>query len=184
MHIITGLLMGYLVSGKSKPRRSPLLSLIEPIKTLHVLPGRVRFGIPALVDNLEAMNLLLDKLPLIEGVEHVEVSAVSGSVLIRYSGGILTPELLFTVLIRLLGLERELERPRMPVIAKELRNIGESANRALYHKSNGLIDLWTVIVIVLLATGVKKVIASPSGALPPGLALVWMAYGSLSGGRD
>ena len=87
-------------------------------------------------------------------------------------------------IVRLLGLEKELQRAPMPVLVRELREAGDAANRAVYERTGGLIDLWTAIPLVLGAIGVHRVLTQRSAIMPAGLTMVWWAYSALlRGGR-
>ena len=131
MHIITGLILAALLGKKAKnPLESPLLRLKWPIETKHHLPGRVRFHIPMLVGDDVGSNQVEKQIQQVEGVDSVKANKISGSVIICYQADKIVPELLFAALIRLLGLEEELERTPPAILSKELRNIGKAMNRA------------------------------------------------------
>lgn len=183
MHIITGLLITALLGNRAKKQtqqaQSPLLALKWPIVTKHLLPGRVRFHIPLLVGDDAGVTRIEDQLSGVEGVDSVEANQISGSVVICYQPEKIAPELLFAALIRLLGLEKELEQTPPPLIAKEIRNIGEALNRAVYTSTDGLVDLWTTIPLVLLVLGARRIIREQTLTFPTGFTLVWWAYMAL-----
>ncbi len=184
MHIITGLLFAGLM-GKKKGGLSPLMPRWSagPLRTVHALPGRVRFVASPLEGNEKARSVLMEKLPRIEGVESVEVNPVSGSVLIRFQDDLVKPELLFAALVRLLGLEAELDKPPESVLSRELRVVGDSLNRAVHAKTGGLLDLWSAVLILLAAVGTRKLIQQGMGAFPAGFTLVWWAANDLLRGK-
>ena len=180
MHILTGILLTTLLGRKSKRvANSHFLNLTWPIETKHVLPGRIRFCIPAIIGDSDGTKRVTDQLPRLEGVTSVEVNSISGSVLIHYQASIIAPELLFAALIRLLGLEREFERAPQSAIARELKNIGNALNRAIFTQTNGILDLWTAVPLVLLGLGIKKLATERPRTLPTGFTLVWWAYMAL-----
>ena len=183
MHLITGLILAHLLRGKEQPARSPLLRLTGPIETSHLLPGRVRFRISSLVGDKAQGETVVERLQQLPGVGSVAVNEITGSVLIRYDAAALQPELLFAALARLLGLERELERAPLPILTRELRHLGEALNRAVYEQTNGFIDLWTAIPILLAFVGVRKLLQEGTATFPPGFTLVWWAYLALLRGR-
>ncbi len=188
MHIITGLLitalLGKQVKGHGEQKRSPLLTLKWPIETQHLLPGRVRFRVPSLVGNDEALQRLEGQLPRVDGIDEVTANRISGSVVIRYQSEKISPDLLFAALIRLLGLEKELERTPKPALAKELRQLGEAMNRAVYSSTDGFVDLWTVVPLALMGLGVGKIIQDRSLTFPTGFTLIWWAYMALFRGKS
>lgn len=180
MHLITGFIIASLMGKKQKEKSSPLLNIRGPINTSHLLPGRVRFHVPIIKSSVESAKILTEQLPKIKGLEYLTINKINGSVLIKYDSTILGPELLVAVIIRLLGLEKELERRPQPIIGKEIKEIADSLNRAVYEKTGGIIDLWTALPILLAALGIKKLLTERSAnMLPAGLTLLWWSYTSL-----
>ncbi len=179
MHLITGFVLANLFGRKKEPGRSPLLSLRHPIRTRHILPGRVRFETDILINDAKAERFLMEQMPKVKGVSRVQISTVTGSVLVEFADNEIQPELLYTVLIRLLGLEKELERVPQSVVLREIRLMGDSLNRAVLERTGGIIDLWTAIPIVLGLVGIRKIMAQGALAVPTGFTLLWWAYHSL-----
>ena len=179
MHIITGFLLANLFGKKTQPGRSPLLSLRHPIRTRHILPGRVRFETDALINDPKAEQFLMEQMSKVKGVSKVQISTITGSVLVQFEDNKIQPELLYTVLIRLLGLEKELERTPQSVVLKEIRLMGDSLNRAVLERTGGIIDLWTAIPIVVGLVGIRKIMAQRALAFPAGFTMLWWAYYSL-----
>lgn len=175
MHIITGLVIAALLgkSGESDPL-APLRSLTTgPIRVAHAIPGRVRFVVPSLRGAGPDQLVGIERLQSLDGIEQVKASAISGSLVVRYRPVQVDPPLLLGAVARLLGLEGELERTPAPAVTQELRLMAQSLNRAVFYKTHGLLDLWTVVALVLMAVGGKKVIAQGWGALPTGFTLLW-----------
>ena len=104
--------------------------------------------------------------------------------LVVYREGEVQPELIFAAVVRLLGLDAELRSTPQPVVTRELRDILGSANRMVYDRTGGLIDLWSAALILLAAVGIKKVLVQGLRAFPAGLTLVWWGVASLLGGRQ
>ena len=183
MHIITGLIAAALLGKRSKDKESSsvrsLPNFTGLLETKHSLPGRVRFRVPALREDVAGRETAAREMPRIQGVESVEVNPITGSVLIRYQPGRVEPEMLFAVLARLLDLEHELDRAVQPLIAKELRRLGAAANHAVYESSHGLIDLWTGIPLALAVWGLRKVLREGLGSVPSGFILLWWSYMAL-----
>ena len=157
MHLITGFIVASLFGKKKDAGKSLLLRLQYPIKTNHLLPGRVRFQIDALKKNIKGEQFLNEQLPKIKGIKSIQINTITGSVLIHFSEEDIQPELLFTALIRLLGLEKELEKTPQSFISREIRLIGKSLNRAVLERTGGIIDLSTAIPIVLGVMGIQKI---------------------------
>ena len=183
MHLITGFILANLLGRKKKRPQSPLLDLGGPIETKHLLPGRVRFQVLSLVGDHSGTEKVTEQVQRIEGVRSVEVNEISGSVLIRYRHDIIQPEILFVALVRLLGLEKELEQAPQPTLVRELRDMGEAANRAVYVRTGRLLDLWSTIPLVLGIIGARKLLSQRNAAFPAGVTMIWWAYSALFRGR-
>jgi copper chaperone CopZ len=185
MHILTGFLLAGLLN-KKKFRRETLMPMLRtgPVQTAHFVPGRVRLRVPSLAENAAGLALVREKLPTIQGVQSVELSPATGSVLIRYREDDVRPELLFAAVVRLLNLDAELKRVPQPVVTRELREILGSVNRAVYDRTGGLLDLWSAVLILLVGIGIQKLVVQGMRAFPAGLTLVWWGVASLLGGRQ
>jgi hypothetical protein len=175
------LLIGFLASALLAKRRavgsrSPLLELSYPIRTLHLLPGRVRFEIPKLKGNAAACEQLATAIGRLEGVEGAEVNAVTGTVLIRFDAAKLEPELLVAALVRLLDLEHEMENPPPAAAGREMVRVARALDRAVYDRTGGLLDLRTALPIGLAGLGVYRLMARKGTALPAAATLIWWAY--------
>ena len=180
MHIITGLLITALLGKKAQKQvKSPLMHLKWPIETKHLLPGRVRFSIPLLVGNDDSVERIEQQLQRVDGIDSVSANKISGSVIIRYQPQKIAPELLFAALIRVLGLEKELERTPQPVIAKGVQHVGNALNHAVYSSTHGILDLWTALPLVLLTLGVRKMVTERTLSFPTGFTLLWWAYNAM-----
>jgi copper chaperone CopZ len=185
MHILTGFLLAGLL-GKNKFRRRSLMPMLRtgPVQTAHFLPGRVRLRVPSLAENPAGAALVREKLPAIQGVRSVKLNPATGSVLIVYREDEVRPELLFTAVVRLMNLDAELQRMPLPVVTRELREALGRANRMVYDRTGGLIDLWSAGLILLAAIGIQRVLAQGMRAFPAGLTLIWWGLATLLGGRQ
>ncbi len=172
MHIVTGMLIAGLLRQKGRGSLVPLLRT-GPVRTTHWLRGRVRFYVPSLVGATDQAEVLQSRLSQLDGVEQVGVNATSGSVLIGYREKIVQPELLFAATVRLLGLDKELERPPRPTVVRELRSMVGSLNRIVYDRTGGLLDFTSAVLILLAAMGVNKLIRQGGAAMPAGFTLLW-----------
>ena len=184
MHILTGFLLAGLL-GKKKFRRRTVMPMLRtgPVQTAHWMPGRVRLRVPSLADNSQGAAMVREKLPTIEGVQSVALNPATGSVLIAYREGVVRPELLFAAVVRLMNLDAELKRMPEPAVTRELRDILGSANRMVYDRTGGLVDLWSAGLIILAAIGIQRLLVQGIRAFPAGLTLVWWGLASLLGGR-
>jgi hypothetical protein len=180
MHIITGLLIARLLGKRGASSLVPLLKS-GPVRTAHSMPGRVRFVVPSLVGDEQRGTALREKVESLPGIRAVEVSPVTGSVLISYREEAVQAELLFAAVVRLLGLEAELERPPKPVVVEELRSIMDSLNRVVYDRTGGLLDFKSALLIVLAGVGARQLFAEGAKAMPAGFTLIWWGLHQLLG---
>ncbi len=155
---------------------SPLFSFAGPIDTVSNLPGRVRFRSKAVEGNETHRATLSHTLPRIEGVRSVEVNTRSGSVLILYNPETVTPDVLFVALLKLLDLEEAFLNPPRPLLARELREIGTSVNRAVYDLTGGVADLKTLVMVSFLVIGAYRFRQQGFASVPNALTLMWWAY--------
>lgn len=180
MSIINNILLPLIVPPKNKHRRSPLLDLRWPIITNHLLPGRVRFSIPLLVGQKKRISDLSKEMKKINGLEKFQGNETTGSILILFEESKIQAELLFSVMIRLLGLEKELERTPKPGIENGITTLNQGLNQAIYAKSKGFLDLKTGLPVILGIIGVYRLIAVRPISLPSSITLLWWAYNSLT----
>lgn len=193
MHILTGILLaGLMGRGKGRPKsnakqmlaRSPLLRAPSVISITHAIPGRTRFRIPTLISNPAAANTLCSALVDLDPIQSVEANRVSGSVLIHHDADHVPPDVLAAVLVRLLGLEQALTRDVDASLSKECRALAHAANRAVYERCGGLIDLKSVLFLTLGAIGLRKILKQRTMAFPAGFTLLWWAANGLLRGRQ
>ena len=81
-----------------------------------------------------------------------------------------------------MNLDGELKRIPQPIVTRELRELLNSANRAVYDRTGGLIDLWSAGLIVLAAIGIQRLMSQGIRAFPAGLTLLWWGLATLLGG--
>lgn len=183
MHIITGMVVAALLGRAGRTGAGIPRLTTGPLRTSHVLPGRVRFHAPMLAGAGRAVGEAAERLSELDGVSRVEVSAVTGSILVRYSEAELAPALLFAAVVRVLGLDAALARTPEPKLTRQLRDLGGSLNRAVYEETHGLLDLWSLVLIVLAVYGAAQVAAKGRLALPAGATFLWWSLNGLGRGR-
>jgi hypothetical protein len=180
MHLITGMVLA-LLAGRKKTRTSfsPLLSKTGPLITRHLIAGRVRFYAPSLQGKKEKARMVEDRLGTIEGVKEISASPLTGSILIHFDESILQADLLAAGLIKLLDLEKELEKTPASATGRKIGDFLKDANRAVYDKTDGLTDLRTALALAMAIAGVYKIASERSNTLPAGVTLLWWAYMAL-----
>lgn len=184
MHLITGLLLSFLLSKDRQKSRNPLLDLPWPIKTVHLLPGRVRFHVPLMVGQKDLPQKTASQLSKINGIKSSDFSTITGNFLIYFDEKIIQADLIYAALIRLLQLEKELEKLPQSGLSREINSVTQSLNQAIYAKSNGFIDLKTIIPLALGIIGITQIVSKKAPVLPTGLTLLWWSYNSLIQNRN
>ena len=173
MHLITTAVLTALLGRKRSIGHDGLPSFAGVIETAHVLPGRIRFRVPVLIGQRGAAEQLQKSLARLDGVRAVEANALSGSLLIHFTADRVRADMLMGAVIRLLGLEREIQRPPRSHIGDGIRHAGDSLNRAIHAQTGGMIDLWTSVALLLLVFGIRHVAA---GNRQLGFQRLWWAY--------
>ena len=181
MHIITGMLIARLLHKRGASSLVPLVRS-GPVRTEHAISGRVRFLVPSLAGNEPQATLLQERLSTLPGVQSVRLTVTTGSILIHYMEEQVQAELLFAAIVRLLGLDDEVAKTPKPAIARELRTVVDSLNRAVYEQTNGLLDFSSLLLIVLTGIGASKLFKEGAQAVPGGFTLIWWGLHQLLGG--
>jgi len=180
MHIITGVILAALAGRKKMAGGDgAAMPRLGPVRTEHLLPGRLRLKVPSLRGDRKTCETLAARFSNLRGIESAAASPVSGSVLLRYDENEVKPEILFGAVVKLLGLEQELERVPEPVLTRELKLLGQSLDRTVYERSGGLVNGWTVLLFGLAALGIRQAMNDPSRLWPAGLTMVWWAVNGL-----
>ena len=181
MHIITGLLLAAIAGRKKKSGSGGGASLLKsgPVRTEHSLPGRLRLRVPSLAGNQENCTSLATRFSGLSGIRAASANPVTGSVLLHYDKNTVRPEVLFGAVVKLLGLEEELERVPTPVLTRELGLLGQSLDRAVYERTGGLVNGWSLLMLAIAAVGVRQVINNGARAWPAGITMVWWAVNGL-----
>jgi hypothetical protein len=176
-----GTIAGLMVLAKPLLSRKPAMPSVPGIiETAHCLPGRVRFVIPSLVNNPGAVETLETKLALLDQVESLHVSPVSGSVVIYFDASAIEPAMLFGATARLLGLDGKINDGKQSVLWREMKAAGRAIDRAIYSKSAGFADLKTLVTLSILGTFAYKLVAESNRLSSPGtVTLGWWVFNLL-----
>jgi len=182
MHIISGMVLAALM-GRSK-RKSELQGIPSqntgPLRVAHVMPGRIRLIAPVLKDKDERAFAGVDQLRTLNEIDRVDVSTITGSLLIRFNQEKIDPPFLYGVVAQLLGLEEQIEQPVKALLIREINELGSSLNRAVYDETKGILDLRVLAISALLLLGGRKILQEKGAALPTGVTLIWWAFNLLT----
>lgn len=189
MHIITGILLNTLLHKRDKrgntdkDSTSPLMKIKYPIAVEHVIPGRIRINAPMMREDVHTCDRVKKQLTELTSVKAVKVSPITGSVVISFDSNEINPSLLVAAMIRLLDLEKEMDRVPKARIHKELKGLANAFNRIIYEKTNGILDLWSASLIIFTLLGLNKLLTKGL-FLPAGMTLMWWAGADLLRGKD
>ena len=185
MHIITGIIISALLGKKKKDnpdnsQKKPM-GFRNVLEVRHFIPGRIRLYAPIIRYADFGSIAVKEKLSSINGIVGVSSSTVSGTLLINFDPAVLTPDVVFAAAVHVLGIQDEIEEIPKSFVSSEIKNIGDSLNRALYEKSGGLLDFRTLIPITLAGLGVYKMLQPGGLSIPGGFTLLWWAFMRLNG---
>lgn len=168
---LAGKIIGDLMSKNdfTKKNKSNLPSFKGVLEIKHSINGRIRFYIPMLNNNEEA--LLIGQLSRVSAIKVVEVNTITNSLLVVYDEKAVDPAVLIGVIAKLLGLEESLTKKPEALVTRELKNMKEAVNMAVYEKTSGLLDIKSIITILLVVSGFVIVRRNPL-SLPNGYTLL------------
>lgn len=176
---LAGKLIGNVVTNKNVTNKNSmkLPSFKGVLEIKHSMSGRIRFSIPLLKENEEAKQVLVEQLSKVPAISKLEISLITGSLLICFDEKVVDPAILIGAIIKILGLEDQIGNRPEALATTELKNIKESINMAIYEKSNGILDGKSLFILLTLISGVKMIKGNPT-LLPNGYTLLrWGATG-------
>ena len=144
------------------------------IEVVHKMEGRIRFRIPSLKGNKEGFAELESQINRITHITSVETNYITGTLLIKY-GDDIEPTLIVGILIKLLGLEEQVQKQPHSKVTREFKTVQESLNLAIDEKTHGLLDLRSVFFLAFTTLGIIKIIQNPKIA-PTGFTYLWWGY--------
>ncbi len=170
--MLTLMLISKLLSGKAKRKFNGFKGVVE-IK--HAIPGRIRFFIPILKNNPDGCDKLQKQLVKAEVIREIKINPVIGSLLMIYDEDGTDEATLTGVIVKLLGLEDQVDESPLSSAGKEIKQMMKSLNTSVYEYSNGMIDLNNLITLAFFSMGAYSLIRNPR-MLPSGLSLLYWAY--------
>lgn len=171
---------GMIINKLNNTKETKVVSLNLPefkgiLEVKHALGGRLRFYIPSIKVNIEKSNYLIDNFRKIDGITLIESNPLTGSVLVKYDQNKLQPVLIMGIILKLLGLEDEIKKGPKSLVTKEVQNIRDAVNFAVYNKSKGIIDMKNIAMLSFIILGVYKLNTNP-GLNISGATSLWWAY--------
>ncbi len=176
MHMVVGFLLASLLR-KKKGMKAGLPSIIGKLETVHAVPGRLRFNSQLLIglqDNTQ--KKISGEVKKIVGIERVDINTRSGSLLIVYDPPTIQPFVVHGIIVKVLGLENDLEKSSDGLITRELGLIGRAFNQQIYQSSGGLMDLRSSLMLSILMLALYRIVIQGDRTLPGGVNLLWWTY--------
>ncbi|MES9636472.1 HMA2 domain-containing protein [Megasphaera elsdenii] len=157
---------------------------------VSVLKGRRRYRAAALVGNAELAKLIEEKVSTLPDVQFVQVSAVTGSILVfAHSEGTLDKlenffrfRLFPNAVEGLVGAvcdagQAEAGKAESATYLKAVQDTADVFSQAIFRKSKAFMDLRTLIAVVLTLRGLRKTVFL--GQRPTGPQMLWWALSLL-----
>lgn len=143
------------------------------LEVKHRLKNRVRLYSPFLYKRLDILQFSSKELSKIESIRKIQFSEISGTILIEFNENELDFYTLFSSTIRILGLQEEVEKPRVPKVKRAVKDLTECLNHSIYQKTKGFLDFKTLIPITFLYFAVKGFYNSVPSKPNPYSLLYW-----------
>ena len=176
MHMIVGFVLASLL-GKKKHRGITLPSINGKLEVVHALPGRLRLESPLLeVAAQQTRQRFKTEMTGIEGIRSADINPLSGSLLIQYDHTRINDIIVHGIVVKLLGLEQELEKAPVSRLTRESALIGRALDQQIYQATRGIMDLRSSLMVSLLMLALYRLLLQGDRTLPGGMNLLWWAY--------
>lgn len=139
---------------------------------VHRLPGRLRLRLTELRNDPEALANVVANLRTIPGIQAVEASAVTGSVLLRYEG---VEAVVMSAVASAGGFRITTDGEREATDLRGRLDVGmRNLSRGLQRVTGGEVDLNGLLVVGLTVLAIQQAIEG--NVMIPAAALLWNAY--------
>jgi hypothetical protein len=162
---------------------------IDGLRIVHAIPGRVRVKIPQVKDDTELARAIPEWFVGVPGIQRVETSALTGSVLVLYDPKQLTPEALGGMLpalfpgVDLTGLDLTqaplgaAAPPPGAAVKDAVSGFFGTVNAGVAKITPGL-DLNILVPLVLFAFGIRSLVVAEELTPIPWYNFLWFAFSS------
>ncbi len=147
------------------------------VEVKHKLRGRIRFTIPSLKGNNGGFQGLKAQLDKIDHIYNVQVNPITASLLVEH-GEEIEATLIVGIIIKLLGLEEYVKNPPKALVTSEFNNAKESLSLAVNEKTKGVLDLKSILFLLFISMGVRKIRENPKLG-PNGYTFLWWGFSML-----
>ena len=183
MHMVVGFLLASMLKRKGI-KTSTLPSIVGKIEIAHAIPGRIRYSAPIIENSDRSVQLQIEnKLKDIDGIDSVRVNPVSGSMILTYDNAIIKDYVAHSIVLKLLGLEKELDHPPQSTLLRELKLFSRGLDYQIHKSSAGLLDLKTSLTMALVSIALYRIIILQDRSIPSGINLLWWSYVMVKNGK-
>lgn len=171
------LLSSLLMSSKEDKgeQKEKLPNFRNILEVKHSIPGRIRLQCNPIKENLELKDVLINTFSQIKGVNEISVNSLIGTILVRYDKNSMDAVLIIGIILKILGLDEEVENTNKSLVTKESKEILNSVSHAIYEKTNGILDLKSSVMVFILAYAIYDIKTRP-GLRPAGITCLWWLY--------
>ena len=149
------------------------------LEVKHHIPGRIRMSCPNLKNNKDKSIDLVNVCDKIPGIISIRINENLGTILIEYDTDVLKPLLIIWIILKFIELEDTINKSPTSLIDKESANLADSLNRAIFEKTNGIVDLKSFVMLLLGAYAAYDINSRPT-VRPSGYTCLWWIYSTLA----
>ena len=183
MHMVIGFVLASLLKKKGKKFHT-LPSIFGKFEVVHAIPGRIRYFAPMIEDRDTTLpNRIENELAKIDGVKSVHVNPISASLVLTYDNAIIKDFVAHGIVLKMLGLEKELDYSPESVLLKELKLFGRGLDHQIHKSSAGLLDFKTSLMMALISIALYRIIILRERSIPSGFNLLWWSYVMAKSGK-
>ena len=165
---------------KDHSKENNLLANFKGIlEVKHHIPGRIRMSCPNLKNNKDKSIDLVNVCDKIPGIISIRINENLGTILIEYDTDVLQPLLIIGIILKVMELEDTINKSPTSLIDKESANLADSLNRAIFEKTNGIVDLKSFVMLLLGAYAAYDINSRPT-VRPSGYTCLWWIYSTLA----
>ena len=151
-----------------------LISFYGIFEIKHISHNKVRLEINKLKNNEENIVYLSEQLKRIKVINSFKIIKILGSLTINFNENEVSHEIIISSILRLLNLDKEILELREGKLKKFINEISRILNISIYNKTNGVLDLETLIAILLGLYALKNLKTNTS--IPSNATLVWWMF--------
>lgn len=183
MHMVIGFVLASWLKKKGI-KSNTLPSIFGKFEVVHAIPGRIRYFAPLLEDMDKSLpHRIENELSKIDGIKSVNVNPISGSLILTYDDALIKDHVVHGIVLKLLGLEKELDYSPESTLLKELKLFGRGLDHQIHKSSAGLLDFKTSLMMALVSIALYRIIILRERSIPSGLNLLWWSYVMAKSGK-